>query len=570
MNVRAKAWSWAAAVVAVAGLTGATPAERACDPACAPGAVCVAGACEPVHADAAELAGPFATPYEVTGRCVACHPDQAAQFMKTIHWNWAGPTPQLQGHEASTAIGKKALINNFCVAVASNEKRCDQCHAGYGGDPDPARPQKSALTYTAATSSIPLEHRIDCLVCHADPAAGYAKDPKDFGRPAATVDLARAARSVRKVPANANCGACHFYAGGGDNVKLMGSALKDPPASLDVHMGNGMTCSGCHAEPGHQFKGAGIHVPANVARASCSDCHGATPHAGKSRAGDRLDAHVDAIACQTCHVPTFSRSQFAKMDWDWSTAGDRTRGTNGVVKTALNDAGAPDPAGKEVVTYDFIKGDFGLKRNVKPEYAWYDGRMMHLTTSDRISLAGETGLTPAKADRITLSRPLGGPKDAKARIFPFKLMYGRQAFQVDGDRSFAIVPNVFGPGSLWGTLQSPGYAFDPAGRTYVTAATPEPKPFDALLSAVFTKGAVAAGQVPAGTTLARWDASRPGAAGWDWRYTKMYMDMNHEVAPKAQALGAGGDCKVCHSKQSVIDWKALGYRCGDPKRCPTR
>jgi len=29
-------------------------------------------------------------------------------------------------------IGKKDLLNNFCVAVPSNEGRCTQCHSGPG------------------------------------------------------------------------------------------------------------------------------------------------------------------------------------------------------------------------------------------------------------------------------------------------------------------------------------------------------------------------------------------------------------------------------------------------------
>jgi hypothetical protein len=532
----------------------------------------------------------FASGPAVTAECVKCHAWQAAEVMETLHWTWKGPTPQLYGLADFVAdplalqdpgtIGKVNLINNFCVAVPSNEKRCDQCHAGYGGDPDPARPQKSARAYTTADSSIPLMHRVDCLICHADlSATGYTKITNNFGNPAPapgktlSETLTAAAQSVKRTPARENCGFCHFYAGGGDNVKLMGSALADPTPAEDVHMGSGMTCSECHADPGHRFKGAGIHVPANTSRSSCEDCHGATPH-GAAALGNAIDRHTDTIACQTCHIPRFSRTQFAKMDWDWSTAGDKTKGTNGVVKTRVNDLGQPDPAGVEVTTYDYIKGDFLLQRNVKPAYAWYNGKMVHVTTMDRGAFTAETGITPADSDRITLGAPLGSADDATAKIFPFKLMRGRQAVYVDGADSFVVTPNVFGPAGFWGVIQSQGYAYDPATASYTApnAATPvtTATPLDALWSAVFAKGAAAGGQVPAGTPLPKSDGANPG---WDWRYTKLYMDLNHEVAPKAQALGgaSGGGCAACHfSATPVIDWAQLGYACGDPMSCPKR
>jgi hypothetical protein len=525
-------------------------------------------------------AGTFASAYAVTAECVKCHAMQAAQVMETLHWTWKGATPQLYSFADFVAdplaaqnpgtIGKENLVNNFCVAVPSNEKRCDQCHAGYGGDPDPTKPQKSARAYTAADSSIPLSNRVDCLICHSNlTASGYTKAPASFGLPPATADLAAAASSIVRTPARENCGFCHFYAGGGDNVKLMGSALKSPTPELDAHMGNGMTCSQCHAEPGHEFKGAGIHVPANTGRSSCEDCHGAAPHAALTTVGPLIDRHTDAIACQTCHIPTFSRGQFAKMDWDWSTAGDKTKGTAGVVKTAVNDLGAPDASGTVVTTYDYIKGDFLWQRNVKPAYAWYNGKMVHATTMDRGAFSSETGLTTADADRITLGAPLGSGEDATAKIFPFKLMRGRQAVYVDDATrsSFVITPNVFGPAGFWGVIQSAGYAYDPASRSYTAPAAATPvttaTPIDSLWSAAFTKGAIAAGQLAAGTpTMAKLDGANPG---WDWRYTKLYMDLNHEVAPKAQALS----CGACHSATPVIDWTQLGY-CPDPMFCAKR
>lgn len=534
---------------------------------CGSGTTCNPGSdrCEPVtttlHATLTKpgfpLAGPFTTGYALTQACLQCHAPVATQVMATAHWTWSGPTPDLLAMSRFSVadplaalnpgnIGKVNLINNFCVGVPSNEKRCDQCHAGYGGDPDAAKPQKTARAYTLADSSIPLEARVDCLVCHADPAR-YSKNPKDFGKPNATVDLKAAAETVA-LPTRANCGACHFFAGGGDNVKLMGSGLKNPTEATDVHMGRGMTCADCHATSGHAFKGSGVHVPTHTARVACADCHGSTPHFGVVAAnGDTLDEHTAKLACQTCHIPKFSKTQFTKMDWDWSTAGDNKTcaGTPGpcvagVVVNKVNEDGTLNPDSALTATsYDYIKGSFVWQRNVTPAYRWSNGTSTHATTGDRADLAG-MGVTPADADRITLGEPVGGPADGK--IMPFKLMRGRQAMYVDGASSFVINPNVFGPGSFWGVIQAVGYDFPT--YTFDAGTAPGQPSVDKLWGKILAVGAAAAGQVPPGTpAFAKYDGVNPG---YDWRYTRLYMDMNHEVSPKAQALGAAG-CVDCHS-----------------------
>jgi hypothetical protein len=510
------------------------------------------------------LHGPFANGYAVTKQCVSCHPKAAEDLMKTAHWKWAGPTPDLVAADGVTpinpgTIGKDTLVNNFCIAVASNEKRCDNCHAGYGGDPDAAKAQKSARYYTSndpvsGDSSIPLTSRVDCLVCHSNPPAGYAKDPKNFGLPAATVNLAVAAQDIR-MPTRTNCGACHFYAGGADNVKLMGSSLKNPPESVDVHMGRGMDCSGCHASPGHDFRGGGVHTPAHSARVSCEDCHSATPHTGKVNNGDTFDKHVAKLACQTCHIPKFSRGQFGKVDWDWSTAGDSeacagTPGTcaAGVVTAKVADDGVtPDPAATTAVTvYDSMKGNFLWKRNIVPAYRWSNGKATHTLTSSKHAAA--LGDTADDAKRISLGEPVGSAGDG--RIMPFKLMRGRQPAYVDGANSFILTPNLFGPGAFWTITTAAGFklsTYDYDGAGPIAAGWPS---LDALWGKVLAVGAIAAKQLPPGTPpLAKYDPQTPAKPGWAWRYTKLFMDLNHEVAPKAQALGAVG-CTDCHATKA--------------------
>lgn len=88
-------------------------------------------------------------------------------------------------------------------------------------------------------------------------------------RPVAAVDLGIAARSVG-LSETADCGSCHFAAGGGDIVKKgdIGSALVGADLEIDFHMGRGMACADCYSESGHVLLGQGIDSPVSQGRPS--------------------------------------------------------------------------------------------------------------------------------------------------------------------------------------------------------------------------------------------------------------------------------------------------------------
>lgn len=97
---------------------------------------------------------------------------------------------------------------------------CLSCHTGYGWED----------TRVAAPTD---PTAVDCLACH-DHSGQYTKQDNLVGHPpldpvapgartitgasALAVDLTRAAQSVG-LPGRDNCGNCHVYGGGGDNVK---------------------------------------------------------------------------------------------------------------------------------------------------------------------------------------------------------------------------------------------------------------------------------------------------------------------------------------------------------------
>jgi octaheme c-type cytochrome (tetrathionate reductase family) len=349
-----------------------------------------------------DISGPFEKPQDVTKACLECHESAATQVMATTHWTWesleAGEVP---GHDGELKLGKKNLFNNFCINLNANWPRCTSCHAGYG--------------WKDAGFDFKDPNNVDCLVCH-DQSGSYKKTPTGAGMPDPSVDLVAVARSVG--PANRQtCGSCHFYGGGGDNVKHgdLEPALINPSTDFDVHMGkNDMVCQECHTFEDHQLKGIALSVTAVAGdrQVECSGCHDADPHENKV-----LNDHYAKVACQTCHIPTFAKGLPTKMYWDWSTAGSK------------KEAGK-DEYGKP--TYNKKKGDFVWGKDVKPEYLWYNGTTERYLAGDPVNKGGVT----------KLNYPLGNREDENAKIYPFKVHRGKQIS--DAENNYLIVPKLFG------------------------------------------------------------------------------------------------------------------------------
>ena len=100
----------------------------------------------------------------VTRACLECHPNAATQVMHTRHFTWLGDETRIPGngpkHAAPERIGKRNLLNNFCLSVESNWPRCTNCHAGYGW-------VDAKFDFSQASS-------VDCLICH-DGTGSYVK-----------------------------------------------------------------------------------------------------------------------------------------------------------------------------------------------------------------------------------------------------------------------------------------------------------------------------------------------------------------------------------------------------------
>ncbi|MGB0467787.1 MAG: tetrathionate reductase family octaheme c-type cytochrome [Pontibacterium sp.] len=448
--------------------------------------------------------------YDGTATCLECHQDEGNDVLTTGHWKWQGVAANIEGYE-DKVHGKNDLLNNFCIAVPSNEGRCTQCHIGYD--------------YADKNYDFNSAENIDCLVCH-DQTGTYKKAPTTAGLPDPAVDLLAVATSVGKnegLPQRANCIGCHANAGGGDNVKHgdLSTAMLNTTREFDVHMGTdggNFSCVACHdvernaagEQTGHGIGGMPFHSVEEGTMKQCTDCHGTAVavHADKNLGNMFTTSggspRHERLACQVCHIPKIAQQIATKVEWDWSTAGQDI------------DPIPVDPISGRA-TYDKKKGTFVWGMDVKPVLRVHNGKWKKLM----INVNDRYVTTP-----VQMSEPAADPTDATAKIYPFKLLEGKQV--ADAGNKTMLVPHLFGtangPNPYWGT-------FD----------------WDAALQ----DGATYTGQTYSGA--------------FEFVDTEMLLTVNHEVAPAELALGQGGDCTVCHGAGSTIDWTALGHT-SDPKR----
>ncbi|MCB9452614.1 MAG: tetrathionate reductase family octaheme c-type cytochrome [Anaerolineaceae bacterium] len=354
----------------------------------------------PTHTDHTNLmTGPYETGQEVTAACLECHETAAHEVAQTAHYTWLSDPVTVAGQDEPIRTGKANLINNFCIGVQSNWPGCTRCHAGYG--------------WSDETFDFTNEANVDCLVCH-DQSGGYVKSTA--GNPADGVDLVAAAQSVG-TPTRENCGGCHFNGGGGNGVKHgdMDESLYFPDENIDFHMGGlNFQCVDCHRTTDHNITGRAMSVSIeNSNQVACTDCHSTDLHED-----DRITAHLDALACQTCHIPYGAVREPTKVQWDWSTAGR-------------------DDIEEDPHIYLKIKGSFVYESNILPTYAWFNGNV------DRYFLGD-----PIDPNLITvLNAPEGDIDDPNALIWPFKIHEALQPY--DTVYNYLLQPKTVGEGGFW-------------------------------------------------------------------------------------------------------------------------
>jgi len=366
------------------------------------------------HTQFAELKKKFNSPQEVTEACISCHNGRDSEVMRSNHWNWES-AEYVEGR-GIVYLGKKNAINNFCIGVEGNEQSCAKCHIGYGMT-------SSMFSFTDAKN-------IDCLICH-DQTESYIKAPDQAGLPDPSLNLNNIAQHVGK-PTRSNCGVCHFFGGGGNNVKHgdLEESMFQPTADIDVHMaveGDNLQCVDCHITKKHNIAGKMYSLSSmNRNRADCEECHTSSPHTAEI-----LNEHTIKVACQTCHIPVYAKVNATKMFWDWSTAGKLKDGK----PFEIDDADGNH-------TYMSIKGSFKWEKNVEPEYVWFNGTADHYLIGDTISDTTKP---------LQINTLFGSYTDPEAKIIPVKIHRSRQPY--DPVLKVLIQPKLFadkkGEGAFW-------------------------------------------------------------------------------------------------------------------------
>jgi octaheme c-type cytochrome (tetrathionate reductase family) len=432
------------------------------------------------HSQFEILQGEFESPFQVTEACISCHNGRDDEIMATAHWKWEREV-EIPGRGVVT-IGKKNLINNFCTGANGNNGSCMRCHIGLGW---------KDKNFDFANSS-----NVDCLVCH-DQTDSYFKQSGEAGMPA-TEETANAAFSVPDynyvaqnvgLPKKNNCGVCHFFGGGGNNVKHgdLEKALIGCSRDVDIHMtsdSRDMTCIDCHKTERHNIGGKLYSVSsANVNRITCEQCHTDAPH------NDRIiDDHYNKVACQTCHIPVYAKANATKLYWDWSSAGQTDEHGN---PYAENDAEGNH-------NYLSIKGNFVWDDHVKPEYYWFNGTADHYLVTDTISEVP-----------VQINKLFGSYQDSASKIWPVKVHRGKQMYDVDNNTlvNMKLAAKDKGEGAFW-------------------------KDFDWDKSA----------------ELGMEYNGRPYSGNYDFVSTEAYWPLNHMVSSKEETL----DCKSCHSRDGRL------------------
>ena len=358
----------------------------------------------------------FVQPQEVTQACITCHNKTAQDVMQSSHWKWTKDYVTDSGE--TIQLGKKNIINNFCIGISSNEARCTSCHIGYGWENDD-------FDFTDGRN-------IDCLVCH-DQTGTYKKFPSGAGFPASEEkvfegkkyfppDYKLIAQNVG-TPKRQNCGTCHFEGGGGNNVKHgdIANEMNQVTRNVDVHMGvdgANMNCVDCHKTERHNISGNLYSISStDKNRVTCEQCHTNSPHANKI-----LNQHTNKVSCQTCHIPEFAKVSSTKMSWDWSTAG-KLNADGSFIKEK-------DSLGN--ITYFSKKGTFVWGNNVQPEYYWFNGEAKHYVMGDKIDTT----------NAVQLNTLLGSYSDKMAKIVPVKRHVANQIY--DPINNTMILPHLYG------------------------------------------------------------------------------------------------------------------------------
>ncbi len=443
--------------------------------------------------------------YEGAQTCAMCHENALNDIVHSVHWNLASPVRNVQGLPDSSMWG---MINRECALAGST------CPANWTASTDGKFTVESAgcgLCHIGSLSKPPMpgrpvteaeENTVDCLVCHAkdydwQKRATLVKDSTGvhWGEDVSM----KAALSITRIPTNEACLRCHEHAFSYDYKR----GTPYTPAN-DVHAAAGMRCITCHLTEHHKIA-KGQYESDMVANdlpnvpVTCTKCHGEDPHAGKNAAV--LNEHTQQLACQTCHIP--QASGIVYENWGKPVKDD----INGKYSELSKYDKIPSIPNLWVPTDTIQMGH--------PDYMW--------------RVANKEGEKDAQSWMAFTTSNVNTPG---AKIFPVRALTQVMLF----DKKL----------KMW---QAPGMAFlkdNPQTAQFPLLLAPNREVYNKTGN---VKAAIDSGMKPYEAMGLKWSG--------EWMAMQVpgtsYISVNHGVKK------SGLSCKSCHSKNGIMDFKALGY-----------
>ena len=259
-----------------------------------------------------------------------------------------------------------------------------------------------------------------------------------------------------------------------------------------------------HARPTRDFD---VHMGSGI---QCIQCHKFQDH--RVSGGGTLMGGMDLPndqrpRCESCHKTQVHKN--ATLNRHASAVYCTTCHIPGFARKDPTDMHRDWSKAEPVQGEGRFEPHIQLKSNVQPAYAWWNGK-------GTIALLDQP-VTRQANGKVAMYKPEGSIADPKARIYAFKYHTGRLPIQASNDMMIPVqVGVVFRTGNNMQAVKA-------GAKNYFGRDVPD--------------------------------------ADIGWIDTERYMGLFHEVQPKSKALG----CSDCHSANSRMDWKALGYK-GDPMK----
>ncbi|GAB4342102.1 MAG: hypothetical protein Kow0037_29240 [Calditrichia bacterium] len=407
---------------------------------------------------------------------------------------------------------------------------------------------------------------VDCLICHALAYDMNAKqvvvEPNGRKRWAQDRSL-KAALSVTKTTSQ-TCLRCHQHNFGGDiyvdeadpsfmesqtntgkerpRVLHPGSKRGTPYSpSWDVHAAAGVNCTECHLTEGHRIA-KGTHTTTMMSNdlpevaVACENCHTAAPHSENPELAEYLNQHTERVACQTCHIPSLHPDNATLRDFSQAVYEEE----------------------HGVYVYTDIKKETEPGKGIK--YAWWNGDCTFLGNPIGDNPNGENLYTFYKPTHIwpeyqdfdykgwyeEVMRPIAKQKPSK--LYAMKVFNGKQHIDLNNISPF---------GGMYLPYNLPTYYV--TGNPDLAAQKETEKSMLKMMYGTMFKyymmdRFMSYMDAPGWNASVYQDVHDLKSVEARWIPNDALLEISHAIRRKGALT-----CQNCHSENSVLDWKGLGY-----------